>query len=136
MIIIIVSNLHVTWSKVLCLITRTSCTLTVASSLACLEIRSRNEEMINTTRNRIYSLKVSTYNCIDVECFSGYLLFICFWIDLVHYNSDNRKCVCGRMLYVCINPWKFKGLDFREITSLPEIKKWFYMARHFNRRQK
>ena len=110
--------------------------LIVASSLACLEIRSRNEEAINSTWNRIYSLKVSTYNCIDVECFSGYLLFICFWIDLVHYNSDNRKCVCGRMLYACINPWKFKGLDFREITSLPEIKKWFYMARHFNRRQK
>ena len=39
------------------------------------------------------------------------------------YISDNRKYVCGRMLYACINPWKFKGLDSREITSLPEIKK-------------
>ena len=29
-----------------------------AVSLACLEIRSRNEEVINSTRNRIYSLKV------------------------------------------------------------------------------
>ena len=28
------------------------------SRLACLEIRSRNEEAINSTRNRIYSLKV------------------------------------------------------------------------------
>ena len=28
--------------------------------------------------------------------------------------SDNRKYVCGRMLYACINPWKFKGLDSRE----------------------
>ena len=32
--------------------------LTVAFSLSCLEIRSRNEEVINSTRNRIYSLKV------------------------------------------------------------------------------
>ena len=34
-------------------------TLAAASSLACLEIRSRNEEAINSTGNRIYSLKVS-----------------------------------------------------------------------------
>ena len=32
--------------------------LTAASSLTCLEIRSRNEEAINSTGNRIYSLKV------------------------------------------------------------------------------
>ena len=32
--------------------------LTVASGPACLEIRSRNEEAINSTRNMIYSLKV------------------------------------------------------------------------------
>ena len=31
---------------------------TAAISLACLEIRSRNDEAINSTRNRIYSLKV------------------------------------------------------------------------------
>ena len=31
--------------------------LTAALSLACMEIRSRNEEAINSTRNRIYSLK-------------------------------------------------------------------------------
>ena len=32
--------------------------LTAACRLAYLEIRSRNEEAINSTRNRIYSLKV------------------------------------------------------------------------------
>ena len=32
--------------------------LTAAFSLACLEIRLRNEEAINSTQNRIYSLKV------------------------------------------------------------------------------
>ena len=31
--------------------------LTAALSLACLEIRSRNEEAINSTRNRVYLLK-------------------------------------------------------------------------------
>ena len=31
--------------------------LTAAFSLACLEIRSRNKEAINSTRNRIYSLR-------------------------------------------------------------------------------
>ena len=35
--------------------------------LACLEIRSRNEEVINSTRNRIYSLKVFL---IDVDTFT------------------------------------------------------------------
>ena len=30
-------------------------------SLACLEIRSRNEDKINSTRNRIYSLKVFNF---------------------------------------------------------------------------
>ena len=39
--------------------------------------------------------------------------------------SDDRKYVCGRRLYACINTRKFKGLDSREITSLPENKKWF-----------
>ena len=32
--------------------------LSAASSLACLEMRSRNEEAINSSRNRIYSLKI------------------------------------------------------------------------------
>ena len=31
------------------------------SALACLEIRSRNEEAINSTRNMIYSLKVFNF---------------------------------------------------------------------------
>ena len=33
--------------------------------------------------------------------------------------SDDFKYLCGRRLYVCLNTWKFKGLDSREITSLP-----------------
>ena len=50
--------------------------------------------------------------------------------------SDNRKFVCGRRLYACINTRKFKGLDSREIKSLPGIKKVIYMGRHFNHHRK
>ena len=64
---------------------------------------------------------------IDVDTFR-------FWIDLVRV-SDDRKYVCCR-LYACINTRKFKGLDSREITSLPKIKKVIYMARHFNHSRK
>ena len=41
--------------------------------------------------------------------------------------SNNQKYVCSHRLYTCINAQKFKGLDSREITSLPEIKKVIYM---------
>ena len=50
--------------------------------------------------------------------------------------SDDGKYVCGRKLYACIKTRKFKGLDCREITSLPEIKKVIYMPRHLNHRRK
>ena len=77
---------------------------------------------------------------IYVEYSSGYRLFICFWIDLVGVFStrvsDDRKYVCGRRLYACINSRKFTGLDSREITSLPEMKKVIYIGRHFNYRRK
>ena len=96
----------------------------------CLEIRSRNDDAINSTRNRIYSLKVFTSYFIDVDTF---YLFLNWFSTRV---GDDRKYVCGRRLYACINTRKFKGLDSREITSLPEIKKVIYMARHFNHRRK
>ena len=85
--------------------------LTAAFSLAYLEIRSRNEEAINSTGNRIYSLKV------------------------FHFLLYHRR-YRGRRLYTCINTQNFKGLDSTEITSLPEIQKVIHMARHFNHRQK
>ena len=77
--------------------------LTASFRLACLEIRSRNEEAINSTRSRIYSIKVVYFQLyprgVFLRIFTGY----------------TRKC---------------KGLDSREITSLPEIKKVIYMAPH------
>ena len=83
---------------------------TVAVSLACLEIISRNEEAINFTRNRIYSLKVFTSYFIDVEYSTGYILFCLFLNWFSTRVSDDRKYVYGRRLYACINTQKFKGM--------------------------
>ena len=80
-------------------------------SLTCFKIRSRNEEAINSTRSRIYSLKVFHSLLLDI-----YFLFL-NWLST--HVSDDRKYVCGRRLYVCINTWKFRGLNSREIMSLP-----------------
>ena len=80
-------------------------------SLICFKIRSRNEEAINSTRSRIYSLKVFHSLLLDI-----YFLFL-NWLS-THVSND-RKYVCGRRLYVCINTWKFRGLNSREIMSLP-----------------
>ena len=94
-------------------------------SLAWKEIRSRNEEAINSARNMIYSLKVfyflpSSY-FIDVDTF--YLCLNWFRTRV----SDNQKYLSGSRLYAYINTRKFKGLDSREITSLSDIEKVIYM---------
>ena len=78
-------------------------------SYACLEIRSRSEEAINSTQNRIYSLEVFfffTSYFIDVDTF---YLFLNWFSMLV---TDDRKYVCCRRLYACINTRKFKGPRF------------------------
>ena len=88
-------------------------------SYACLEIRSRSEEAINSIQNGIYSLEVFfffTSYFIDVDTF---YLFLNWFSILV---SDDREYVCCRRLYACINARKFKGLDSGEITSLPGKK--------------
>ena len=67
------------------------------------------------TRSRFF-----TAYFIDIDTF---YLFLNWFSTRV---SDDWKSVCGRRLYACINTRKFKGLDSREITSLPVIKKkWF-----------
>ena len=102
--------------------------LTTGLNFACLQIRSRSEEAINSTAFTRWGFFTSYF--IDVDTF---YLFLNWFSTRV---SDDRKYVCGRRLYACINTRKFKGLDSREITSLPEIKKVIYMARHFNHRRK
>ena len=101
-------------------------TLTAAVSLACLEIRSRNEEVIISTKKQ--DLLAEGFLLPNL---STSIRFICFWIDLVRLLATTRT-MSGCRLYTCINTQKFKGLGSREITSLPEIQKVIYMARHFN----
>ena len=47
--------------------------------------------------------------------------------------SDDRKYVCSRRLYACINTRKFKGLDSRDnyIIARDKEKKVMDMARSF-----
>ena len=78
--------------------------------LACLKTRSRNEEVVNSAQNTIYSLSI---------------LFFCFWIDLVRVLATTENNVCGRRLYACINTQKFKGLDCREWHHYQRLKKCF-----------
>ena len=58
---------------------------------------------------------------IDVDTF---YLFLNWFRTHV---SDNQKYLSGSRLYACINTRKFKGLDSREITSLPDIERVIYM---------
>ena len=95
-------------------------------SLARLEITSRNKEAVNSTRDTIYSLKVFLLPTLSTS-----ILFICFWIDLVRVLATTGNNVCGRRLCACINTRKFKGLDSREVTSLPEIKKSYLHGTSF-----
>ena len=102
--------------------------LTAASYPACFEIRWRNEEVINSTRNMINSLIISYF--INVDTF--YLLLNWFSTCV----SDDQRYLSRSRLYACINTRKFKGVDSKEITSLPDIKKMIYVALHFDHRRK
>ena len=64
-------------------------------SYACLEIRSRSEEAINSTQNRIYSLEVFFFFLLPALSMS--VLYICFWIDLVRLlvTTGNTSAVAG-----------------------------------------
>ena len=79
----------------------------------------------------IYSLKVFTSYFIDVDTF---YLFLNWFSKGV---SDDQKYLCGIAAYtrLHVNTQKFKGLNSREITSLPDIEKVIYMARHFNQQK-
>ena len=64
--------------------------------------------------------------------FTSYFIYVdTFCLFLNWFStcvSDDRKYVCGRRQNECINTRKFKGLDSREISSLPAIKKVIYIG--------
>ena len=98
-------------------------TLTAAFSLACLEIRSRNEEAIDSTWNRIYLLKV--LYLLPTLAKSGILLFICFWIDLVHVLAMTRNAyaIAGYMR-VWIHENSRASIS-EKLHHCQRSKKWF-----------
>ena len=74
------------YKQVVCVAELNKNALTTAITLACLEIRSRNEEPINSTRNRIYLLKVF------------YFLLSMFWAPNWH-STNYQKCVSSFLSY-------------------------------------
>ena len=62
--------------------------LTAAYSLPCLEIRSRNEEAINSTRNRIYSLKVFYFLLYQRRVF---LRMFTFYLFLNWFGTRSQR---------------------------------------------
>ena len=106
-------------------------------------MRILNEKVINSRRNRIYSLKVFhflLYRQLSIlQVFTFYIVFNDLFLNWFSTCvCDNRRYVCDCRLYACryvsssgmyVFTWyaciitqKFKGLDSRQITSLPEIK--------------
>ena len=79
----------------------------------------------------LLALAESRYYFIDVDTF--YLFLSC----LVRVSATTRNTsTAASYTYACINKRKLKGLDSREIASLPEIKQVVYMERHFNHHRK
>ena len=89
-------------------------------SLACLEIRSRNEEAINSTRTRIYSLNVFLLPTLSTS-----RLFTCFWIDLVRAltTTGNTSAVAS---YTRVYIHEDSRASIAEkLNNCQRSKKWF-----------
>ena len=84
-------------------------------SLACLEIKSRNEEAINSTRNSIYSQPLKGFL---LPTLSTSILFIWFWIDLVRVlaTTGNTSAVAGYAVY------KYTKIPWHVISIIAENK--------------
>ena len=92
-------------------------TLTAEFSLTCLEIRLRNEEAINSTRNMLYPLKVFTSCFIDVDTFYLFLN----WFST--HVSDDQKYRQAKRMYKYT---KIQGPQFQRnyIKCCQISKKW------------
>ena len=73
---------------------------------------------------------LATFYFIDVDtCY----LFLNDLLRVLATNKNTSPVAGYTRVYI---HQKFKGLDSSEITSLPDIEKVIYMARHFNPRRK
>ena len=88
--------------------------------------RPGNEEAFNSTQNRISSPKV----------FHVLLYRRSIGLQDIYFLYRIRRFAPDWIENMCMKRWKTKGLDSREITSLPKSKYVMNMARHINRRLK
>ena len=58
-----------------------------------------------------------------------------YWLNVFYFLLYQQRRYF-LLVSELINTRKFKDLDSREITSLPDIEKVIYMARLFNQRRK
>ena len=70
-----------------------------AVTLACLEIRKRNEEAINSTRNSFFSLPTLS----TVGYSSGYFLFVSY-STMIEYACINTRKTIPEKLHHCQRP--------------------------------
>ena len=89
-------------------------TLLQRVSLSCLEIRSRNERAINSTRNRIYSLKLFCFQLYRRR----YLLFVS---ELIQYACQRRPEI--RLRSQAIRVYKYRKIQG------PRFQKNYIVAR-------
>ena len=104
--------------------------LTTAFSLACLKTRSRIEEAINSTRNRIYSLNAFYFLLYQRR----YFLLVS---ELIEYACQRQPEIRLRSQAVRVYEYtKIQGTRFqRNYIIARDQKSDLHMARHFNRRK-
>ena len=91
------------------------------AGLACLEIRSRNEEAINSTRNMIYSLKVFYFLLYHRR----YFLFVS---QLIQYT-------CQQLPKIPLRQQAIRVYKYTKIQG-PRFQRNYIIARQFNHRRK
>ena len=88
--------------------------LTPGVCLACMEIRLRNEEAINSTQNRIYSLKV--FQLLPTSATSGILqdIYFLFVSELIQYACQRRPEIRVRSQAIRVYQYtKIQGSRFQ-----------------------
>ena len=99
----------------------------MAISLACLEIiyDMRRRLMLHETGFTLFFNSYFIDGWVFFRIFTFYILFDDLFPNWLFSTrvSDDRKYVCSRRLYACINTRKFKGLDSRDNYIIARDKK-------------
>ena len=108
-----------------------------ASSLACLEIRSRNEGAINSTRNRIYSLKAFQLLPTSATSSSFQDISFLFVSELIQQACYRQPEIRVRPQAMCVCKYsKIRGSRFQRNNMIARDQKSDLHGTHFNHRRK